>query len=428
MTNTREAVLGTCECEGLAHSRRAFLKTVGTVAGSTVLATAFGDVFRQVAFGAITDNANVLVVLSLRGGADGLSLVVPHGDPAYVGARPHIALSPSELIGNDWMFGLHPALAPLLPKWRDGSFGAVHAVGTPQPNRSHFAAMEAIEDADPGSSLRCGWVNRMIGVIGTDEPVEGAQIGTSTVPTSLFGPAPSLSLNRLSSLKLISSSDPIRQQYHRQSLHRVWDGAAGPLGQGARAALTTSLTLAPLTQDRPPHNGAVYPYGDVGTAMAETARLIRAQVGTRVVTVDAGGWDMHTSLGTSTSGAMRNKVNELATGLAAFFADLGPWADRVTVVTISEFGRRVTENGSQGLDHGYGNCMLLLGAGVIGGRVHTRWPGLGGKKLVDGDLAVTVDIRSVLAEVLKARFPEADLSAVFPSFTPEWVGAVRSTP
>ena len=152
---------------------------------------------------------------------------------------------------------------------------------------------------------------------------------------------------------------------------------------------------------------------------------IRADVGARVITVDFGGWDMHTDLGNLDAGNMTERLAELAKSVAAFFTDIGSIASRVTVVTISEFGRRVVENGNRGLDHGYGNCMLLLGAGVKGGQVHGRWPGLGTAKLVDGDLDITADYRSVLAEVVRSRFPDTSVPAVFPDFQPEALGAMR---
>ena len=146
-----------------------------------------------------------------------------------------------------------------------------------------------------------------------------------------------------------------------------------------------------------------------------------------MITVDFGGWDMHTDLGNLEGGSMTQRLDELAKSVAAFFTDIGSLASRVTVATISEFGRRVVENGNRGLDHGYGNVMLLLGAGVRGGKVHVNeaWPGLGSAKLVDGDLNITADYRSVLAEIVRSRFPAASIPAVFPDFTPETIGAMR---
>ena len=139
-------------------------------------------------------------------------------------------------------------------------------------------------------------------------------------------------------------------------------------------------------------------------------------VGVKVITLDYGGWDHHIDLGTLSQGEFRVRVGELAKAVSAFFTDLGATGDRVTLATLSEFGRSVRQNGAAGTEHGHGNAMLLLGAGVRGGRVHGKWPGLSAGKLVDGDLAVTTDYRQVLGEVIKSRFADANLSTVFPGF------------
>jgi uncharacterized protein (DUF1501 family) len=414
-----------CGCPDFRASRRTFLK--GTIAtGATFVTTAMvGDVFTQVAYGGAADT-NVLVVLSLRGGADGLSMVVPHGDTAYAAARPRIGIPTPSLLGADPMFGLHPAFAPLLPMWNAGLFAAVHAVGLPQPNRSHFAAMEAVEDADPASEERVGWINRMVGLIGTGGPTSAVELGRAVMPTALYGPAPTLAATRLKNFRLVGSADPLWFKRQATALNTVWGRVAGPLGLGARSALSTGQTLRSLsTTAVTPHNGARYPQGDLGVTLGEAATLIRAGVGTQVVTIDYGGWDMHTSLGLAGRGQMHSRIDELSRALAAFFTDLGALGDRVTVVTLSEFGRRVQENGADGLDHGHGNCVMVLGGGVQGGSYYGIWPGLGTNKLVSGDLAVTTDYRSVVCEIVRARFPDASLSALFPSFVPEQIGLMR---
>ena len=420
----------TCGCpefgSSLRSTRRGFLKGAAATAGAGVLASTVGDAFTQVSFGAPGDT-NVLVVLSMRGGADGLSLVVPHSDRGYAAARPKIAVPTSTLLAKDSTFGLHPSLAPLLPMWNAGTFGAVHAVGLPQPNRSHFTAMEVVEDADPGSPERRGWINRMIGQIGTAAPQDAVQLGSGIVPTSLYGPSPVLGLRQLRNLDLPGPDDPESRRLRRVAYDLVWGGAKGALGRGAQAALTTTDRIGFLgTLDPIPQHGAQYPTGDLGHTLSETAALIRAKVGARVIAVDYGDWDMHTQLGTVDWGAMQSNARELAQALNAFFTDLGGLASSVTVVTISEFGRRLQENGSAGLDHGYGSCMFVLGAGVRGGKVHGRWPGLAGSALVEGDLAVLQDYRSVLTEVVRSRFPDVNSSQVFPNFIPEPLGVMTA--
>ena len=406
-----------CGCPDFTMSRRRLLGGITGAAGAGLMTSVLGDVHRQVAFGAEGDR-NVLVVLSMRGGADGLSMVVPHGEPALYEARRRIHIPKASLLAPGAMFGLHPAFKPLLPMWTAGTFGAVHAVGLQVPNRSHFQAMEVIEDADPGATERRGWINRLIGLDTIRSPTEAVQLGGSMVPTSLYGPEPVLGLKSLEDLSL-AGDDATSMARRKKALHRVWDGASGALGQGVRAALETSEKLDYLAKPAAPLNNASYPAGDLGDALAETARLIRADVGARVVTLDYGSWDMHTLLGKVDGGSMTTMLTELAGSLRAFFQDIGALSSRVTVVTISEFGRRLEENGAGGLDHGWGNCMLMLGAGVNGGKVHGKWAGLSGTALKDGDLAVQQDYRSVLSEVVRSRFPELDSTKVFPDFSPE---------
>ena len=383
---------------------------------------------------AVTAPQNVLVVLSLRGAIDGLGVVVPHADPAYAPARPHIAIPTSTLLAADAMFGLHPAMAPLLPWWQRGQFAAVQAVGLPMPNRSHFSAMEEIEEADPGSTVRRGWVNRMIGLDGTASPTEAVHLSSPMAPTLVSGPAPTLAADGLQDVSLIGA-DPRRdeaawQSRRRQSVATAWSGTSGPLGDAARSALdvTDRLARSSIVSDQP-RNGASYPTAwpatDLASALQDTAKLIRADVGTEVVSIDFGSWDHHADYGSADGGRMANMVGALASSIAAFLTDLGPDLSRVTVLTISEFGRRLTENGARGLDHGWGNMMLLLGAGVKGGRYHGTWPGLAtSNPYVDDDLAVTTDYRDVIGEVVAKRFPGRSMSALFPGHTVSPIGVL----
>lgn len=420
-----------CGCPEFTASRRNFLRGMAAVAGAGAITSVNGTAFSQASFAASGPTTagttpNILVMLSLRGGADGLSLVVPHGDPAYDLARRTIAVPTSALLATDELFGLHPGFAPILPMWAAGTLAAVHAVGLDAPNRSHFAAMEAVEDADPGSAERRGWLNRLVGLDTVSSSVEAIQMGSHLIPTALYGPEPVLAIKKIDDMYLPSRDEPAAHKRRVRSLNKVWKNVEGSLGSGARAAVELSTTFEDLagTPD-PPHNGAVYPLGDLGKALAETARLIRAEMGAEVITIDYGSWDMHAGLGTLAWGPMQNNVAELALCMAAFFLDIGAYSTNVTVVTISEFGRRVEENASKGLDHGYGNVMLLAGAGVNGGRYYGEWPGLAAGNLVDGDLAVTRDYRSVLTEVVRSRF-NADASQVFPGFTPEPIGVMTA--
>lgn len=407
-------------------SRRRFLGGVAAASTTAVATSLFGEAVRSASFGA-TSGGNVMVVLSFRGGIDGLGMVVPHGDPAYYAARKSIAVPAASLIAKDAMFGLHPKLSPLQWLWDAGEFAAVQAVGMPVPNRSHFAAMEIVEDADPGSSLRQGWVNRMIGLSSASEAIEAVHLGSSTPPTLIEGPVPTVATTSLKDLKLAGSDNGWAAK-RRTQLSTTWGAAGGALGTAARSALATVDTAAPVASKAYSPSVAYpreWPATDLSDALKDTAQLIKADVGTEVVSIDYGSWDMHDGYGTLDWGSMVRMVDGFARCLDAFLRDLGPLRSKVTVVTISEFGRRVAENGNRGLDHGWGNMMLVLGGGVRGGRYHGTWPGLASGSLVEGDLAVTTDYRQVLGEIVHERFPDKDVTKVFPGLAYAPIGVLR---
>jgi uncharacterized protein (DUF1501 family) len=396
-------------------SRRGLFRGVAVAGASTAF---FGTTFMQTSYAATRSAPSVLVVLSLRGAADGLSLVVPHADPAYYSARPRLAIAKSQLLVADGFFGLHPALQPLVPLWNAGKMAAIHATGTAVASRSHFAAMEEVEDADPGSSARVGWLNRLIGRDTYRNPLQAVQIGEVPI-TAVYGPEPTFTVSSIEDAQIAGHDQWDTTNGRPRSLHTLWDAAPGPLGKGARSALSAVDDFAPVRATAAaPANGASYPQDELGEALASAARTIKGDIGADVIAVDHGGWDMHTNLGDLSWGAMRQNAASLAGGLAAFFTDLGALADKVTVVTISEFGRRVKENASWGLDHGHGNVMFALGAGVKGGYYGT-WPAL--QNTLDSDLSVTTDYRSVLSEIVTRRFDVSN-ATVFPGFAPESIG------
>ncbi len=407
-----------CCSEYAAVSRRGLLKGAAALVGTT---TVLGSAVVTASPAAAAGAGSVLVVLSLRGAADGLSLVVPHGDPVYYQARPRLAVPAERLVNKDGMFGMHPELAPLEPLWRSGRLAAVHATGLPAPNRSHFAAMEELEDADPGSSARQGWLNRLVGTSAGDSPLQGLSTSGGVLPTSLYGDAPVMAAGSLDELSIPGADQWDTTGGRPRSLRTLWDGDPTSLGRAMRSTFRAVEELAPVggTADHRPR----YPSGDLGAALSQVARVVRADVGVEVLTVDQGDWDMHTDVGNLQWGRMRSNAQQLAGSIAAFFDDLGDQASKVTLVALSEFGRRVQENANWGLDHGYGNVMLLAGAGVRGGRYHGRWPGLSND--LDSDLLVTTDYRSVLTEVVTTRF-RASSATVFPGFSPEPVGVMTS--
>jgi uncharacterized protein (DUF1501 family) len=401
-------------------SRRGFLTGTAALVGTS---TVFGSTLLTVSSAAAATARGTLVVLSLRGAADGLSLVVPHGDPTYYTARPRIAVPSETLVAKDGFFGMHPHLAPLVPLWDAGKLAAVHATGLPAPNRSHFSAMEEVEDADPGSNARVGWLNRLIGLDSETSPLQAFSVGGGVAPTALAGPQPYLSAGDIADLRIPGDDQWDPESRRLRSLHTLWDGSTSVLAAPMASTFRANAEFEPVrTTPANPANGAVYGDTDLGRALRTAARVIKGDVGVEVITVDHGDWDMHTGLGTLEWGRMQNLSRELAQGVAGFFTDLGTLGDKVTVVVLSEFGRRVKENGNHGLDHGYGNVMFVLGAGVKGGQYYGRWTSLTGD--TDSDLLVTTDYRSVLSEVVSARF-DVSTASVFPQFQPEPLGLMR---
>jgi uncharacterized protein (DUF1501 family) len=418
-----EAECGCDESRKLSLSRRRLLGGAAGAGAAGALAGLVGDgLSTQLAFAAEAYTGDTLVVLSLRGGYDGLSAIAPIGDPAYYKARPNIALPKSQAIAGDAMFGLHPALAPLLPMWQGGNLAAVHAVGQPNPTRSHFAAMEEMERAAAGTSLRSGWLDRMLGVTGATAPLSGVSLGTAMPSRLMAGPAPDVSMGSVDAFALAGED----KRPMAAALRSLYAGAPDLLAgtaNAADAALTATKSVR-ASGTYAPANGAVYPATDLGNALRDVARLIKGRVGLMTATVDCGDWDMHEGLGTAVKGQrMFDNLAATATALAAFAADLGPDGMKdVTLVTVSEFGRRVQENGSRGADHGHGNAMLILGGGLRGGKVYGPWPGLAPANLVAGDLAAVTDYRSVIGEILQKRCGFGDLSEVFPDVSPSSLG------
>ena len=406
-------------------TRRSLLKTASAVGAGFALTQMIGESLFQASFAGVK-GGNTLVVLSLRGGIDGVGVVVPHGDPGYYSARPRTSVPASSLLCSDSMFGLHPKMAPLAKYWSSKELAAIHAVGLPVANRSHFSAIEAVEDAAPGSQLRSGWINRMVGQANTanhhaDPPTfDAVQIGTAFPTTATSGGAPTLATTDLSKLQF-QGVDPTYAAQRYASLAALWGGTSTALTSGVQGAISISKGPGADLVNMADNPDVTYPTATFAAPFANplksAAKLIRADLGTDVIAIDAGSWDFHSNYGTLTNGNMQQTVSGLAQSLAAFLDDLGSLRSRVTVVTISEFGRRIAENGNQGFDHGWGNMMLVAGAGVRGGAYYGRWPGIDTGHLSQGDLAVTTDYRSVLAEIVTKRFPDRSLAESFPGFS-----------
>ena len=365
---------------------------------------------------------DTLVVIFLRGAADVLNMVVPHGEEAYYKLRPSLgvprpddarAKQTERAIDLDGFFGLHPSMGALLDAWQSQQLAIIHACGAPDESRSHFRAMELMErGVDDERGPASGWIGRHLATLNTGNSSPLRAVGMGTRPQrSLSGSVPVSALRSITDFHL--GGDPRALQQMRLALSTVYEGDV--LGQDTLAIMDTLETLDPSTyQSALAH----YPDTEFGLALKQTAMLIKAEVGLEVSAIDVGGWDTHFAQG-STSGLMPNLMQDLADGLAAFHADMHDHMENLTIVTMSEFGRRASENGSLGTDHGHGSMMLLLGGNVQGGKVHCQWPGMREGQLIGpGDLAVTTDYRDVLSEILVKRLNNPATEAIFPDYEP----------
>ena len=403
-------------------SRRSLLRALG-VGSAVAVASPLVDL--RVAFAADAGWAgDTVVVLFLRGGFDGLSAVAPIGDPSYAAWRPGIKVPETSALQLTSTFGLHPALAPLKTVWDAGDLAVVHAAGLPNPNRSHFSAMDEMERAAPGTSARTGWLDRTLSLHDPGGPFGAVQLGSSSIPFSLRGPQPELGMRSMKDFKLSGTSNQGDRDRWRTALQTMYSDAPVAVAASANGTLAALDQVAALNaQTYTPAGGATYPDSDLGRALRDAARLVKADIGARVITIDEGDWDMHAGLGRTDGGWMFDKLTDLGLALSAFGTDLGPGLDGVTLVTMSEFGRRVEENESGGVDHGWGNCMFVMGGNVVTD-VHGAWPGLSAEALTDGDLTVTTDYRAVLADVLANRTGASagQIQTVFPSYSGATLG------
>jgi uncharacterized protein (DUF1501 family) len=287
--------------------------------------------------------------------------------------------------------------------------------------------MAEMERAAPGTSLRSGWLDRTLGIRDAGTSYQGVQMNATVPAASLMGRTPELAMLSVDDFKLSGISDAHDRARWRRALADMNANAPSQMAAPARTALQALSTATQLQREGyVPRAAASYPNTELGKAMRDVARLVKSAAGLQVACIDYGDWDMHAGTGTVDEGWLHDHLSELARAMAAFAIDLGPVLNRVTLLTLTEFGRRVKENGSGGSDHGHGQAVLLLGGGVDGGKVHGQWPGLAESALVDGDLAGTTDYRSVLAEALEKRCGAGSLTEVFPSLPAERVGAFKA--
>ncbi len=366
----------------------------------------------------------ILVAVFQRGAADGLNIVVPHGEKAYYDLRPTIAIPrPSagreeSSIDLDGHFGLHPSLAPLKPLFDQQHLAIVDAAGSPDPTRSHFDAQDFMESGTPGvKATHDGWMNRALPEPADKvSPVRAVSLGP-VLPRSMAGPRPAIALQNVAAFQ-------VRDPRAAREFENLYLETKDPLLRSAGRETFEAVSILAGIQKRPyvPSAGAEYPRGRFGDSLLQIAELIKADVGVEMAFADVGGWDHHVN----EPAQLANLLREYGQALSAFWLDMGDRMADVAVVTMSEFGRTARENGDRGTDHGHANCMFVMGGGVKGGKVYGRWPGLEREQLYESrDLALTTDFRDVLGELVSRHLGNPSLHEVFPGYRPKFLGLWR---
>lgn len=408
-------------------SRRAVLKGAGAVGTVAVASAGFGTM--TFASNNATRVGDIVVNIFLRGGMDGLSIIVPLNEGAganfLAAARPTLAVDPASVIPLNADFGLHPMMAPLMSVWGDGvtnnRLALIPAAGFPNGDRSHFSVQRKMDEGLDNGAVGSGWLARHLDNTVSPGPSGLRAISLPNGQRSLSGSGVAVTLNRTDNFRVDgfrnngNSGATVRAAL--QDLHAV--DASNIVNARAHEALV-ALDIVNNAPTTPPANGAVYPSGgrgrNVGRTLAEVASLIRADAGLEAVATEANfGWDLHDNFGNQTDGRQAQNLNALAEVLAAFAQDLGSDMDRVTVVLMTEFGRTFRENGGAGVDHGRASTMFVMGGGIRGG-LYGDWPGLAPDNIDRNALRVTVDYRSVLADVLQHRLATGNMGAALPGY------------
>jgi len=397
-------------------TRRGFMKggalaVIGTAAVPSFLTRA--------AMGAETGGGKKrFIVLFQRGAADGLNIVIPHGERDYYGMRPTIGIPRGQELDLDGFFGLHPSMGALKPLWEQKHLAIVHAAGSPDTTRSHFDAQDYMESGTPGvKSTEDGWLNRAMRSEKKPDasPFRAIALGGS-MPRALSGQYPAIAIDNVNQFG-VGGNNPGAQPaatsfeaMYSQSVDSVLHGTGTETFEAVKM-----LKSADPGKYRPAP-GANYPRGRFGDSLRQVAQLLKADLGVEVAFADIGGWDHHVNEG-STQGQLANLLREFSQSLAAFWTDLGPIADEAVIVSMTEFGRTARQNGNGGTDHGHAGVMFVMGGPVRGGKVYGQWPGLAPEQLYEGrDLALTTDFRRVLGEGVYRHLGNKQLATVFPGF------------
>ena len=400
-------------------NRRIFLKN-GSMA---MLALGFAPGFVVNSLKAARARRKVLVTIFQRGAVDGLNMIVPYGEEWYYKTRPSIGIpkpgTDAGAVDLDGFFGIHPKMAPLADLFHRNELAIVHACGSPDPTRSHFDAQDYMESGTPGvKSTQDGWLNRYLHAREHADATPFRAVSlTQQLPRSLQGTAPALAMAQVGKFGIQAGRQTDMMQSGFESQYAAAAGQV--LGTTGKEAFDAVKMLKDVNGAGPytPANGAEYPRSGFGDAMQQIAQLIKSDLGLEVAFAELGGWDTHVQQGNS-NGQLANRLDDFARSLAAFYKDMGDAMSDVVVVTMSEFGRAVNENGNRGTDHGHANAMMIMGGPVKGGKVYGKWPGLAPERRYENrDLAVTTDFREVFTELVTKHLDAKTTASIFPGFT-----------
>jgi len=400
-----------------AVTRRGFMKggALALVGTSVIPSFLTRSIYAEMTTAAA--NRKKLVVIFQRGACDGLNVVVPYTEKNYYSMRPTIAIQPNEVIDLNGFFGLHPQMAAFKPLYDQGHLAIIHAVGSPDPSRSHFDAQDYMESGTPGVKVTPdGWLNRALQtepLTGKPSAFRAVALGTE-VPRTLQGPVPAIAVANLADFS-VAGKGPQTSSISN-AFQAMYDESSDAVlhGTGEETFEAVKMLKAADPAKYAPAAGVVYPNTAFGNSMKQIAQLLKANLGVEAAFSDIGGWDTHQNQG-GANGQLANRLKEFSETIAAFWQDMGSDQQNITLVTMSEFGRTARQNGTGGTDHGHANVMFVLGGGVKGGKIYGQWPGVADEQLNEGrDLKVTTDFRNVLGEAAYKTLGSRKLDVVFP--------------
>ena len=421
------------------QSRRGFLKS----GGLALFGISLGGVPTFIARAA-NDNKilqpykkhKMLICIFQRGAMDGLMAVTPFTDQYLQAARPTLFMSAAkdnktgQLIDLDGRFGLHPGMRSFEQLFKDKRLAIVHGIGSPNNTRSHFDAQDYMESGTPfDKGTSSGWLNRAVGLMGHEATPFSAVSLTSSMPRSFYGNNPTISISNLQDFAIQMKGNPMGANMAAKSFEDLYDDTtSGLLKDTGKESFEAVKMIQKLdTKNYKPANNAIYPNTQLGNSLKQIAQLIKMDVGLEVGFAESGGWDTHFNQGTDLGIFGRNAM-DLSNSITAFWNDIGTsYQDDVTVMTMTEFGRTVKQNGTGGTDHGRASCNFILGNSVLGGMVHGDMKPLAVENLEDGrDLAVTTDFRSVFSEVADKHLKINNDHILFPGWNGNRIGVMNA--